>query len=213
MSTDTRRRGAGRNGRGSQPQPMTEEELYELELAEAARVNSGDWDSVKPGKAKDFGASFRRMLGLLAPWKWQFAFVSLLVPATVILFGIGGMIGLSGIEYWSIWVAAAIGAIVGDWLAYVLAARFQHQRVHVWPLSRHPELVSRGFAFFERWGMAAVFLGRFLGPLRAIVPIAAGVCGMSWIRFQIANAASAVVWAAAVLAPGTFGFRWLMLGD
>jgi len=95
----------------------------------------------------------------------------------------------------------------------VLAARFQHQLVHVWPLSRHPEFVSRGFAFFARWGMAAVFLGRFLGPLRAIVPIAAGVCGMSWIRFQIANATSAVVWAAGVLAPGTFGFRWLMLGD
>jgi membrane protein DedA with SNARE-associated domain len=143
----------------------------------------------------------------------SFAFVSLLVPATVILFGIGGMIGLSGIEYWSIWAAAAIGAILGDWLAYVLAARFQHQLVHVWPLSRHPEFVSRGFAFFARWGMAAVFLGRFLGPLRAIVPIAAGVCGMSWIRFQIANATSAVVWAAGVLAPGAFGFRWLMLGD
>ena len=105
----------------------------------------------------------------------SFAFVSLLVPATVILFGIGGMIGLSGIEYWSIWAAAAIGAIAGDRLAYVLAAKFQRQLVHVWPLSRHPELVSRGFAFFERWGIAAVFLGRFLGPLRAIVPIAAGV--------------------------------------
>lgn len=138
----------------------------------------------------------------------SFAFVSLLVPATIILFAIGGMIGLSGIEYWSIWTAAAIGAAVGDWLAYDLATRFKLKIVCIWPLSRHPELVSGGFAFFERWGVIAVFVGRFLGPLRAIVPIAAGVCGMSWLRFQIANATSAIVWAVAILAPGTFGLRW-----
>src|SRR5512143_2633875 len=105
----------------------------------------------------------------------SFAFVSLLVPATVILFAVGGIIGLSGIEFWSIWMAAAIGAAAGDWLAYDLATRFKQQIVHVWPLSRHPALVSRGFTFFKRWGIVAVFLGRFLGPLRAIVPIAAGV--------------------------------------
>jgi membrane protein DedA with SNARE-associated domain len=142
----------------------------------------------------------------------SFAFVSLLVPATVILLGIGGIIGVSGIEYWSVWTAAAAGAAVGDWLAYELAARFKHRIARVWPLSRHPEVVSRGFAFFERWGMVAVFAGRFLGPLRAVVPIAAGVCGMGWARFQVANAASAIVWATGVLAPGAFGLRWLMDG-
>jgi membrane protein DedA with SNARE-associated domain len=101
-----------------------------------------------------------------------------------------------------------IGAVVGDWLAYDLAARFKLAIVRIWPLSRHPELVSRGSTFFERWGVVAVFLGRFLGPLRAMVPIAAGVCGMSWVRFQIANATSALVWATGILAPGTVGLRW-----
>lgn len=142
----------------------------------------------------------------------SFAFVSLLVPATVILFAVGGIVGLSGIEFWSIWMAAAIGAAVGDWLAYDLATRFKQEIVHVWPLSRHPDVVSRGFRFFKRWGIVAVFLGRFLGPLRAVVPIAAGVCGMSWLRFQIANATSAIVWATGILAPGTFGVRWWIGG-
>src|SRR5262245_8382832 len=65
----------------------------------------------------------------------SFAFVSLLVPATVILFAIGGLIGLSGIEFWAVWSAAAIGAAVGDWLAYDLAMRFQRRIVDIWPLS------------------------------------------------------------------------------
>jgi membrane protein DedA with SNARE-associated domain len=142
----------------------------------------------------------------------SFAFVSLLVPATVILFGIGGVIGLSGIEFWSIWLAAAVGAAVGDWLAYGLAVRFKAGIVRIWPLSRDPRLLQRGFAFFARWGIVAVFVGRFFGPLRAVVPIAAGVCGMPWLTFQLANVFSAVVWATGILAPGIFGVRWLRGG-
>lgn len=65
-------------------QPMLEQ-LEEQQLAEEARINSGSWDSVAPGKAQDFGRSFRRMLGLLAPWKWSFAFVSLLGAIGVVL--------------------------------------------------------------------------------------------------------------------------------
>ena len=46
---------------------LTEEERRDLELAEQARQNSGDWDSVKPGKAANFGQSFGRLIGLLKP--------------------------------------------------------------------------------------------------------------------------------------------------
>ncbi|MGR2752861.1 ABC transporter ATP-binding protein [Agromyces arachidis] len=64
---------------------LTAEELEEQQLAEEARINSGTWNSVAPGKAQDFGRSFRRMIGLLAPWKWSFAFVSLLGAIGVVL--------------------------------------------------------------------------------------------------------------------------------
>ena len=56
-----------------------------------------------------------------------------------------------------------------------------------------------------------VFLGRFFGPLRAVVPLVAGICGMAQIPFQAANVTSALVWATLILAPGVFGARWLML--
>ena len=140
----------------------------------------------------------------------SFAFISLVVPTTVILFAIGGLIGASGIEFWSIWLAAVLGAIAGDWLAYDLAMRFEDKIVRMWPLSRDPALVKRGIAFFERWGMFSVFIGRFFGPLRAVVPIAAGLCQMPWLKFQLSNVASALVWATGILAPGAMGMRWLM---
>jgi membrane protein DedA with SNARE-associated domain len=140
----------------------------------------------------------------------SFAFISLIVPATAILFSVSGLMGAADFEFWKIWGAAALGAVAGDWLAYELAFRFKERVIRTWPLSRHPALVARGVRFFQRWGMLAVFCGRFFGPLRAIVPIVAGLHAMPWLKFQIANLASAVVWATGILTPGFLGARWLM---
>ena len=140
----------------------------------------------------------------------SFAFVSLLVPATAILLGVGGLIAAAELGFWRIWVAAALGAIAGDWLAYRLAFHFKDRVLQIWPLADNAELVARGVAFFKRWGMIAVFVGRFFGPLRAVVPLVAGVNAMPWLNFQIANVASAALWAAGILLPGFAGVRWLM---
>src|SRR6201985_2971416 len=54
----------------------------------------------------------------------SFAFVSLLVPATAVLLGLGGLIAAAQFSFWPIWLAAVLGAIAGDWLAYWLAFVF-----------------------------------------------------------------------------------------
>lgn len=69
----------------STPDALTEEDRAELELAEQARQNSGDWNSVAPGKAAAFGPSFRRLIGLLRPYAWSFTFVSVLGALGVVL--------------------------------------------------------------------------------------------------------------------------------
>jgi len=135
------------------------------------------------------------------------AFVSLLLPATVMLVGIGALIGAAGLEFWPIWAAAATGAFFGDWVSYWIGRHFGDRLDGMWPFVRHPDLLPRGRRFFDRFGIASVFFGRYFGPLRAAVPIVAGTCGMEFKRFQIANAASAMVWAAGLLAPGAFGMR------
>lgn len=137
------------------------------------------------------------------------AFISLLLPATVILFGVGGLIGASGIGFWEIWAAAAIGAALGDWLSYWLGYHYSHDIARLWPLSRHPTLLPRGERFFQRWGTLGIFLGRFFGPLRAALPLVAGICGMPAVPFQIANVTSALVWATGILAPGVVLAGWM----
>jgi membrane protein DedA with SNARE-associated domain len=94
----------------------------------------------------------------------SFAFISLIVPATGILFGIAGVMAAAGFELWPLWAAAAAGAIAGDWLAYSLAFHFKERVLQVWPFSRSLELIVRGISFFRRGGMIVVFCGRFFGP-------------------------------------------------
>ena len=138
------------------------------------------------------------------------AFVSLLLPATAILLGVGGLVGAADIAFWPIWWAAALGAAAGDWLSYWLGVRYSYATAHIWPLSRHPKMLPRGEAFFRRWGTAGVFVGRFFGPLRSIMPLVAGICGMRQLPFQIANLTSGVVWATGVLTPGMVTIDWLL---
>jgi membrane protein DedA with SNARE-associated domain len=130
------------------------------------------------------------------------AFLSLLAPATVILLGLGALIGTADLKFWPLWLAAATGAIVGDLVSYWIGHRFQYTAFHVWPLSRHPAMIVKGEHFFHRFGPWAVFAGRFFGPARAVIPLLAGIFAMPVVLFLAATVASAFVWAFAMLAPG-----------
>ena len=127
------------------------------------------------------------------------AFLSLVVPAWGALVGIGTLLEPSGLSFWPIWIAGSLGAAAGDWVSYWAGFRFRSGIARMWPLSRNPELLPRGHQFVERWGVAAVVVGRFSGPLRASVPLVCGVLEMPRLRFQAANFASAFVWVAVLL--------------
>lgn len=148
------------------------------------------------------------IVGLLA-FGESLAVVSLLLPATAILLGIGALIGAGGVPFWPVWLAASIGAFLGDWLSYLIGQKLGWRIVRLWPLRRWPEIVMNGHDFFERWGVWSIFIGRFFGPLRAIVPLIAGICLMPRLPFMIGNLLSALIWAFGILAPGAFGVRWL----
>jgi membrane protein DedA with SNARE-associated domain len=140
------------------------------------------------------------------------AFISLLIPAWGALVAIGALLGSSGINFWPVWVAGSLGAAFGDWLSYWVGLKLEHSVAHIWPLSRHPDLIPRGEAFMKKWGIPGIFIGRFFGPLRASVPLVAGIFEMPYWRFQFANFTSAFVWAAVLLTLGdgiSLGLHWL----
>jgi membrane protein DedA with SNARE-associated domain len=132
------------------------------------------------------------------------AILSLIVPATAILLAIGAIIGVAHLDFTSIWCSAVIGAVLGDWLSYWFGSTFKDRMYRIYPLSRHPEMVVRGQRFFVKYGPWSVFIGRFFGPLRAVVPLIAGIFGVKFWHFQMANISSAMLWAFVLLSPGAW---------
>jgi membrane protein DedA with SNARE-associated domain len=118
------------------------------------------------------------------------AFISLLIPAWGALVAIGALIGASGISFWPVCIAGGIGAALGDWVSYWFGYKFKE---HV------AQILPRGEAFVKKWGVPSIFIGRFFGPLRASVPLAAGIFEMPYWSFQVANWVSALIWAGALL--------------
>jgi len=139
--------------------------------------------------------------------------VGTVVPGSTVVFAGGVLVGLRAIDLWLAGAASVVGAILGDGLSYWLGRHYHEAIRSMWPMRRHPALFARGEAYFAVHGGKSVFLGRFLGPLRAIVPVIAGMANMPPGAFYVMNALSAVAWAASHLLPGVlFGASLQLAG-
>ena len=126
----------------------------------------------------------------------------MVVPGVMIMLGAGALIATGSLDFWPTCLSAIAGAIVGDGFSYWLGYRYRDHIRAVWPFKRYPEQLDQGVQFFERYGAKSVVLGRFFGPVRAVVPLVAGIMQMAPRRFVLANVGSALAWAPAYLAPG-----------
>ena len=141
------------------------------------------------------------VLGLMT-FAESVALVSLLLPTMTILIAVGFILAAAEIPFWQAWIGAVCGGVLGNWASFEIGRRYKKKAYEVWPLSRNPQLVTRGEDFFQRFGPWAVFFGRFFGPIRAVIALIAGIFLMPNVLFQAANLSSASVWALVILAPG-----------
>lgn len=130
------------------------------------------------------------------------AVVGTIIPGSIMMTTIGALAGAGVIPLWSTIIWAILGAIVGDGISYWIGYSFKERLHNVWPFRNQPYLLEKGESFFHKYGSMSVFIGRFVGPVRAIVPLVAGMFGMKPARFYFANVLSAIGWAPAYMLPG-----------
>jgi membrane protein DedA with SNARE-associated domain/membrane-associated phospholipid phosphatase len=139
--------------------------------------------------------------------------VGLVVPGAVIMFGFGAIVAAGGLGMKPVLILAAVGAVAGDGLSFWMGRRYRDALRNVWPFRRYPEILKRGEAFFHRHGGKSILFGRFVGPLRPVIPAVAGMLGMPARHFAAINAGSALGWAVAYLLPGfLFGTSLALAG-
>lgn len=134
----------------------------------------------------------------------SFAIVGIVVPGVALLGAAAFVAGTGALSLPACLVAAFSGAVLGDGISFLLGRRYRHGIKQVWPLHRHPEWIAGSERFFESHGMMSVAIGRFVGPIRPMIPLVAGMLGMQATHFFLVNVLSALVWAPVYIAPGYF---------
>lgn len=130
------------------------------------------------------------------------AIVGLVVPGVVMMTAIGGMMGTGHLPFFATLWWAILGAIVGDGISYWLGYHYHERLRQFWPFKQFPNLLARGEAFFKNHGGKSIIFGRFVGPVRPMIPVIAGMMDMTPNRFLFFNILSAIAWAPLYSLPG-----------
>ncbi|RLU80468.1 hypothetical protein CTZ27_35160 [Streptomyces griseocarneus] len=162
------------------------------------------------------------------------------VPAVAVYLLVGGVIGLESlgiplpgeivlvsatlmaatqdhINPYVLAVCAIAGAIIGDSIGYLIG-RKGGKPLLAWLGRKFPKHfgekhVAKAEASFTKWGMWAVFVGRFIALLRIFAGPLAGVLKMPYWKFLIANVLGGIVWAggtvAVIYSVGKVAEKWL----
>ncbi|MGB0467192.1 MAG: VTT domain-containing protein [Pontibacterium sp.] len=130
------------------------------------------------------------------------AFVGMLVPGVAVLASLSWIAGQQALSLPFLLLCAFSGAVIGDGISFALGHYSAPWIAKRHTLQDHPRWLLQGQAFFRRYGGSSILLGRFIGPVRALIPFIAGSCGMKPRRFLFYNLLSAALWAPVYLIPG-----------
>lgn len=126
------------------------------------------------------------------------------LPGEIVLMTAALMSSQGSVNPWLVGISGIIGAVVGDSVGYSIGRRGGQPLLdrlgRRFPKHFSPGHIATAESSFHRWGMWAVFFGRFVALLRIFAGPLAGVLKMSYPKFLTANALGGVVWAGGITA-------------
>ncbi|MFC4104944.1 DedA family protein [Micromonospora zhanjiangensis] len=129
-------------------------------------------------------------------------FVGFVVPGeTAAVLG-GVAAGLGHVSLTGMIAVVVLAAIIGDSIGYEVGHRLGGRLLETRPLRHRRQSLDRAADLLARRGGKAIFLGRFVAFLRAVMPALAGTAHMPYRRFLAWNAAGGLVWGAGSVLAG-----------
>ena len=121
------------------------------------------------------------------------------LPGEVTLISAALLAATGAVPVWGVAFAASAGAIIGDSIGYAVGRRGGRSLLERFgrrfPNHFGPPHLARAEKVFERWGVWAVFIGRFIALLRILAGPLAGALHVPYRKFLAANAAGGIIWA------------------
>jgi len=149
----------------------------------------------------------------------SFALIGVIIPGVVLLAVISGM-AASTLSVFELVLIAYVASFLADILSFLLGTGISKSIDKLWPFNKYPNLLVQGRRFVKRFGILGVFVGKFIGPIRPLLPLTAGSLGMNFKHFSIVEIFSSFLWALLYTVPGyyagksilesQFDLTWLM---
>lgn len=153
------------------------------------------------------------------------ALVGLILPGTVMMAGLGALIGSGEVNFWQAWGVGIIGCLLGDWISFWLGWRFK-KPLHRWSfMKKNKALLDKTEHALHQHSLFTILVGRFIGPTRPLVPMVAGMLDLPVSKFIVPNLIGCFFWPPLYFLPGILAgaaidiptdensanFKWLLL--
>jgi membrane protein DedA with SNARE-associated domain len=169
-------------------------------------------------------AAVESFLGQAGPWSLVVVFIvivlessaglGLVFPGETVAVIAGAMAADDFFSPWTAFAVVAIAAMIGDLTGYTIGLTKGRAVLARWPVARrqYEKQRERLEYYFEHFGGATVFGGRFVAVGRAFVPFAAGLSGMRTRKFATIAVVGGMVWAAVAVGLGyMLGSDWRLV--
>ena len=139
----------------------------------------------------------------------SFALIGVVIPGVVLLAVISGM-AASTLNVFELVLIAYVASFLADILSFLLGTGISKSIDKLWPFNKYPNLLVQGRTFVKRFGILGVFVGKFIGPIRPLLPLTAGSLGMNFKYFLTVEIFSSFLWAILYTVPGYYAGKSIL---
>lgn len=130
------------------------------------------------------------------------ALVGLAVPGITLLFIASIIAGQAGFPLWEALLLCFFGGLLGDIISYGIGYQLKGRIFRFKVLKNNPKWVNMAESYFHRYGGMGLLIGRFISPLRPIMPMMAGIFHLSYIKCLFFSFLASIAWSVSFIIPG-----------
>ena len=140
----------------------------------------------------------------------SFALIGIIIPGVVLLAAISGLAASTNIPIFYVVSLVYVSSCFADISSFLLGKYLSKKIDTVWPFNNNPSWLEQGRKFSKTYGIPGVFLGRFIGPIRPLIPITVGSLSMDLKTFIYVDLISGLLWAPLYTLPGYFAAKTVL---
>ena len=140
----------------------------------------------------------------------SFALIGIIVPGVILLAAISGLAASTNLSIFYVVILVYVSSCLADIFSFLLGKSLSKKIDRVWPFNNNPSWLEQGRKFSKSYGIPGVFLGRFIGPIRPLIPITVGSLSMNFRTFIFVDLISGLLWAPLYTLPGYYAAKTVL---